>query len=414
MVVPVPLHRRLLALGAALLFGSLTALPTATAVAQDGGMYARLELPRGDIDFELEPGRLQFFDEEGAPFALQVIDGCAVNDHYWIFGAGLTTVSAPLTVIDRQSGQSQRVVLPAYRPGESIPTVLDTEALPICRDIQTGGLPTLTGTGTYTAAVPRCFDSTDSVELLSAGSEDAYRTFIRNGFEVNRVIRDKPITTVDDSTDFDEIHLFAEGRTPRKVEGVVISGAEGMLPARNQLDKVVKSLTNSRVRRAFETAKNGRIPQGILRDLGVKNAECVHHVSLDMETLGADAYLAAARWIKDGGRPLALPQPVEDRFTVEVVPASGESMVLPLTGPLLGSDEAGMVWHYSDGDVQVQIVDACSLSGSFWTIAATETDEPLQLLVTDTLSGTAATYLLWTDRPEPASVADTENLPICG
>jgi hypothetical protein len=63
--------------------------------------------------------------------------------------------------------------------------------------------------------------------------------------------------------------------------------------------------------------------------------------------------------------------------------------------------------------VQAQIVDACSTSGSFWTIAATETDEPVQLEVTDTLSGASASFLLWTDRAEPAWVADTESLPIC-
>ena len=54
-----------------------------------------------------------------------------------------------------------------------------------------------------------------------------------------------------------------------------------MLPASAKLDKVVKDLTNARVRRAYETAKNGRVPQGIIEDLGLKKVERVHHVSLE-------------------------------------------------------------------------------------------------------------------------------------
>jgi hypothetical protein len=414
MIAARPLHRRLLALVSGLTLVSLAGFPgVTTALSAEDDMYARLELPRGSIDFDLEPGQLQFFDEENAPFAVQIIDGCSVNGYYWIFGAGLGPEAASLTVIDRQSGQSQRIVLPAFEPGDPVPTVLDAEALPLCRGSEAGGLPALSGVGTYTSAVPRCFDSTDGIELLSDGRDDAYRTLVRNGFEVNRVIRDKPISTVDESTDFDELHLFAEGRTPRQLEGVVISGVEGMLPPRTQLDKALKGVTKARIRRAFETAKNGRVPKGILEDLKVKGVECVHHVSLDFDTLGADAYLAAAGWIKDGGRPLEPPEIVADRFTVETKRADGSSTALPLIGPLVGSPEAGTMWRYGDGDVLAEIVDGCSLTGSFWTIAATETDEPLQLVVTDSQTGVSSSSLLWTDRAEPASVADTSSLPIC-
>lgn len=410
-----PRRGRLIVLGAALMLASVAGLPASTVAAPlPNDMYATLELSRGDVDLELEPGLLQFFDEENTPFALQVIDGCAINDHYWIFAAGLAAEAAPLTVVDRLSGQSQRIVIPAYEPGKPIPTVLDPKALQLCRHVETGGLPTLTGVATYTSAVPRCLDSSDSIQLLSGGDDHAYRTFIRNGFDEGRVIRDKPISIVDESSDFDEIHLLAEGRTPRTVEGVVISGVQGMLPSRSSLDKALRSVTNSRIRRAFETAKNGRVPKSILADLGVKDVECVHHISLEMETLGAAAYLAEAGWIKEGGRPLELPEPVEDRFVVALTHADGRSIPLALIGPLVGSEEAGQLWYYANDDVKAVIADACALSDSFWTVAATETEEPVELVVTDTLTAVSASYLMWTDRPEPAWVADTESLPICG
>ncbi len=413
MIVASRLRLRLLAFGVALLLGSLTVFPLTTSASSHLDLSATLELPRGDIDFELDPGRLEFFDVDNAPLAIQVIDGCAINGHYWILGAGLSSESVPLTVVDRRSGQSQRVRLPAFDPDQPIRAILETEGLPLCREVQSGGLPALSGVGTYTSAVPRCFDSTDAIELLSDGRDDAYRTLIRNGTEVSHVVRDKPISVVDDSTDYDELHLLAEGRTPRKIEGIVISGIEGMLPAPDSLDRALKSITGARIRRAFETAKSGRVPKSILEDLGVKGVECTYHISLDLDTLGADAYLAEARWIKEGGRPLDPPQPVEDRFTVEVVRANGESTPLPLIGPFVGSRAAGTLWQYGDGDVRAEIADACALSGSFWTIAATETDEPLELVVTDMITGTTASLVLWTDRAEPAWLADTSSLPIC-
>ena len=59
------------------------------------------------------------------------------------------------------------------------------------------------------------------------------------------------------------------------------------------------------------------------------------HVALDFETLGADAYLAIARWIKEGGEPIEPPSPVEARFTVEIVRADGTRTDVPLVGPLV-------------------------------------------------------------------------------
>ena len=71
-----------------------------------------------------------------------------------------------------------------------------------------------------------------------------------------------------------------------------------MLPAAAALEKAAKRLDRSRVRRAFETAKNMRVPQGIIDDLGLRGVVQVHYVSLGLETLGADAYLAQAGWIR--------------------------------------------------------------------------------------------------------------------
>lgn len=403
-----------LLLGAILLPGGPISSPVADAASiLDTDIIATLDLPQGDIDFELDVGTLHFFDEERTPFALEIIDGCAVNGHLWVFGAGLSAEPTRLTIIDRKGGADRRLVLPPFVPGEPIGTVLDTEALDICSSTVSGGLPPVSGSVVYSSALARCPTYTEAIELHSEGATDAYRTMIRSGTDVNRVIRDRPITVVDEAADRDELHLLAEGRTPRLIEGVVFSGGQGMLPSRAALDRRLADIRYGRVRRAFEAAKNGLVPDGMIRDLGLRDVDCVHHVSFQLDSFGADAWLAQAGWIRDGGVPLVQPEPVEERFTVELVRADGEVERLPLVGPLAGTEAAGTYWEYQSGDAKVQILDGCGLSGSMWTAAAAETDEPLQLVVTDTLSGATATHLLWTDRSDISRLTDTAALPAC-
>ena len=281
--------------------------PASALAATDAQLKATLELPEGDIDFPLEAGTLHFFDEEGAPFLVQAIDGCAVNGHYWIFGAGLGAAAVPLTVFDERSGQSHRTVLPAYEPGGAIGTILEPEALAICREGPTGGLPEAGGVATYTSVSPRCEDRTESIVLLAEGREDGYRALIRDGTVRDRLISDSPLAIVDDSREWDELHLLAEGRTPRQVEGIRFSGPQGMLPDQDTLEKALSDITKARVRRAFEAAKGWTVPKPLMNDLGLGDVDCIYHVSLEFDTPGADAYLAEAGWIEEGGAPLEPP-----------------------------------------------------------------------------------------------------------
>jgi hypothetical protein len=393
---------------------AVPALPPAGGLAAtDAQLKATLELPQGDIDFPLQAGTLHFFDEEGAPFLVQVIDGCAVNGYYWVFGAGLGATAVPLTVYDERSGQSHRTVLPAYEPGGVIGTVLEPEALAICREGPTGGLPEAGGVAIYTAVSPPCSDRSESIVLLSEGQADGYRALIRDGTERDRIISDSPLAIVDDSRDWDELHLLAEGRTPRQVEGVRFSGPQGMLPSQASLEKALSGITKARVRRAFEAAKGWTVPKPLMDDLGLTNVDCIYHVSLEFDTPGADAYLAQAGWIEEGGAPLEPPGLVPTRFSVELVKADGASTSVPLTGPLQGGVGDGQFWEYESDAAKVEIVDGCDMSGSYWTVAAAVTAEPLELVITDAQTGTSVTQLLWTDRESVSRLADTASLPVC-
>jgi hypothetical protein len=318
----------------------------------------------------------------------------------------------PLTIFDKRSGMGHQTVLPAFRPGEPIGAVFDPEALAMCRGGPTGGLPPAGGSAVYTSASPACNDAVSSLELLSDGEDDAYRSFVR-GAETDRVISDEPIAIIDQSSEWDELHLLAEGRTPRQVEGVLLSGPEGMLPRQSSLEVALRDVTRSRVRRAFEAAKNKVVPKPLIEDLGLGEVECVYHVSLELDTLGADAYLAEAGWIKDGGPALEPPQLVEPRFSVELARADGETTALPLTGPYQGTSGESAFWQYAGDRAQVLIADGCGLSGTFWTVAAAVTDEPLELTITDTTTGTPVSTVLWTDRAEVSRLVDTASLTGC-
>lgn len=72
---------------------------------------------------------LWFFDPSNVEVFLKVVDGCTVNDSFWIFAAGLTNVEVRITVEDTQTGERKVYENPggtAFRP------IQDTAAFPGC------------------------------------------------------------------------------------------------------------------------------------------------------------------------------------------------------------------------------------------------------------------------------------------
>jgi hypothetical protein len=186
-----------------------------------------------------------------------------------------------------------------------------------------------------------------------------------------------------------------------------------MLPARADLAKSLTSLPKARVRRAAELAQNGRRPNALIDSLGLRKVERVHNVDLDFETLGADAYLAIAGWIREGRKPIEPPALVDQRFIVELVHVDGTREELPLTGPFVGSPEAGSSWEYGTTDARVQVRDECRLSGTFWDWAAARVTEPVELAITDTQTGTTTSQLLWTDLRDLSRVSSSSTIDSC-
>ena len=109
--------RSFAAITIALLLAGLAALSMAGSAraSTDAELRAILQLPGGEIALPLETDVLQSFDEEGAPFLIQVFDGCAINDRYWVFAAGLGTEGAPLRIVDDLRHKCRPPAIPSMR-----------------------------------------------------------------------------------------------------------------------------------------------------------------------------------------------------------------------------------------------------------------------------------------------------------
>ena len=76
-----------------------------------------------------DSGYFWFFDSSNIESVVKVLNGCAVNTHYWVFAAGLTNVKATLTVVDTQNGTVQQYVNPQ---GTAFAPIQDTSAFATC------------------------------------------------------------------------------------------------------------------------------------------------------------------------------------------------------------------------------------------------------------------------------------------
>ena len=85
-----------------------------------------------------DSGLFWFFDPGNWEMLVKVLDGCAVNGHFWVFAAATTNVEYTMTVTDVAMG----VVKQYFNPlGEVSPAITDTGALATC---PTNQVPTLT------------------------------------------------------------------------------------------------------------------------------------------------------------------------------------------------------------------------------------------------------------------------------
>ncbi len=76
-----------------------------------------------------DTGLFWFFSASNIEAIVKVVNGCAFNDRYWVFAAGLTNVQVVLTVTDTSTGETRTYTNPQGTPFAAIQ---DTNAFAAC------------------------------------------------------------------------------------------------------------------------------------------------------------------------------------------------------------------------------------------------------------------------------------------
>jgi hypothetical protein len=76
-----------------------------------------------------DTGYLWFFNSSNAEVVIKVLNGCALDGHYWVFAGGLTNVNVVMTVTDTDTHSSKTYTNP---PGTKFQPIQDTSAFATC------------------------------------------------------------------------------------------------------------------------------------------------------------------------------------------------------------------------------------------------------------------------------------------
>ncbi len=76
-----------------------------------------------------DSGLFWFFAQDNLEMLVKVLDGCGINDHFWVFAAATTNVEYTLTVTETATGESREYL---NTLGTSSPAITDTEAFTAC------------------------------------------------------------------------------------------------------------------------------------------------------------------------------------------------------------------------------------------------------------------------------------------
>ena len=81
------------------------------------------------VQLTADTGYLWFFSSSNVEAAVKVLDGCALDGHYWVFAGGLTDVDVVITVTDTRTGIKKIYENP---PSTKFQPIQDTSAFATC------------------------------------------------------------------------------------------------------------------------------------------------------------------------------------------------------------------------------------------------------------------------------------------
>jgi hypothetical protein len=125
------------ALPAPRLAAASTCVPDATTLCLNGRFAVRAQFDAGDgnagaahgVKLTPDTGYLWFFSASNVETIVKVLDGCGLNDRFWVFAGGLTDVNVVLTVTDTSTGSAKTYTNP---PHTTFQPIQDTDAFEAC------------------------------------------------------------------------------------------------------------------------------------------------------------------------------------------------------------------------------------------------------------------------------------------
>ncbi len=119
--------------------GSEPCVPGDTTMCLSGGRF-KLEIEWGDFDGNTGPGTVVdvssedsglfwFFNSDNWEMLVKVLNGCDINNRFWVFAAATTNVEYTLTVTDTDNGAVSEYFNPL---GVAAPAITDTSAFATC------------------------------------------------------------------------------------------------------------------------------------------------------------------------------------------------------------------------------------------------------------------------------------------
>ncbi|MCP3960309.1 MAG: hypothetical protein GY719_20900 [bacterium] len=93
------------------------------------GTASEVSIPRAGLAKSDDSGLFYFFSQDNWELLVKVLDGCAINENYWVFAAATTDVEYTLTVTDTLSDQVKTYTNPL---GQAADAVTDTAAFATC------------------------------------------------------------------------------------------------------------------------------------------------------------------------------------------------------------------------------------------------------------------------------------------
>jgi len=76
-----------------------------------------------------DSGNFWFFNPDNVELTVKVLNGCGLNDHFWVFASGLTNVEVLITVTDTRAGRVRQYFNPR---GKAFAPVQDVSAFATC------------------------------------------------------------------------------------------------------------------------------------------------------------------------------------------------------------------------------------------------------------------------------------------